>query len=462
MTKNLLESIDIITQDSRRARPGALFFALRGDKELKLRNIKDAISKDTTRVVHDIKSCEHGLYVEDIDALFTECLKALYKDTFNKLKVYGVTGTNGKTTYSYMLKSLLESYSVPTGIFGTVENSFKDNTLDTGLTSPMAEDFYAFSDEQYQNHGMKALVCEVSSHALDQRRMGLDFLDAAAFTSFSQDHLDYHKSMESYLEAKLKIKTEALKSAGYFCASPQMSELLNNDSVEILNFGKYEISSRVKGFGQEIEFISKADNKKLKGFLPLLGEYNIENFGLALMTLCHHFGADFFPDQRIFESFAPPPGRMEPVFYNKEPIAYVDYSHTPDSLEKALLTLKSMNKKMILVFGCGGNRDKDKRPLMGKVASKLADYSFISSDNPRNEKPETILLDIAKGFSGSSYEKIENRSEAIKKALEMAKDEMALVLIAGKGHEKTQEIKGKKTFFSDVDEVLNWVAKNES
>ena len=229
--------------------------------------------------------------------------------------------------------------------------------------------------------------------------------------------------------------------------------------MDVLNKGDFSVSAVQKDYGQELEF--SWQNKSLKGFLPLLGHYNTENFGLALMTLCHHFGPDFFPDERVFKEFSSPPGRMEMMLFKKEPIAYIDYSHTPDSLKKSLQTLKKIQKKIILVFGCGGNRDKDKRPQMGLIASEGADFTFITSDNPREEDQGAIMKDISRGFKGGDYLEVKRRGEAIRKALDKALSDDAIVLIAGKGHEKTQEIMGEKMFFSDVQEVEDWVNKNE-
>ena len=481
------QSLIHVTQNSRRVKMGSLFFALRGSDGDKKENVKEALNKGAVLAVHDCDDFKEGLFTLDVHRVFSDILKLLYKESFENLKIYGVTGTNGKTTYSYMLKSLLESYDVPTGIFGTIENSFREHKLETGLTSPIAEDFYAFSDVNYHQNGMRALVCEVSSHALDQKRMGLEFLDGAAFTSFSQDHLDYHKTMKSYFEAKLKIHKEASKSNSYFCASESLREFLKNPlkesskksfkesskesskeslkeslrgySVDVLNYGDYKISSIKKGYGQEIKFSLVSKNKTLKGYLPLLGEYNVENFGLALMTLCSHFGEGFFPDDRVFKRFTPPPGRMQPVLYKDFPLAYIDYSHTPDSLQKALETLRALDKKVFVVFGCGGNRDQDKRSKMGEIAEALANFSFLTSDNPRDEDPRHIINGIVSGFKKKQFVVIENRKEAIASALRKALKENALVLIAGKGHEKTQEIAGEKKHFSDLKEVQQWVEK---
>ena len=481
--KDFSTEITSLTQDSRRVLKGSIFFALRGSREAKTLNLNKALSQGAKAVVHDVDEFKEGFYVKNIHKVFSECLHLFYKESFENLKVYGVTGTNGKTTYAYMLKSLLESYNVPTGVFGTVENSFKGHALDTGLTSPIAEDFYSFNHKNYTDRGMKALVCEVSSHALDQKRMGLNFLNGAAFTSFSQDHLDYHKNMSTYLEAKLKIFKEATKDESFFCVSLDVREALvrydvyknttdlnDNESLgentelknlEVLNLGDFKISHKTNSYGFDVEFSRKFSNssqtKVLKGYLPILGSYNVSNFGLALMTLCHHFGDEFFPDSRVFKSFKTPPGRMEPVFFEKKPIAYIDYSHTPDSLEKALKTLKNLRSKVFVVYGCGGNRDSDKRAKMGAVAEAYSDLSYVTSDNPRDEDARSIINNILKGYKKTKYIVEMDRKTAIFKALEEAHKADAVVLIAGKGHEKTQEIKGETFVLSDKQEALNWL-----
>lgn len=451
-----------LTEDSRRVRPGFVFFARRGQRQNKIKYITQAKEQGALLVLHDVTKLDKGLYVDDIDLCFSKALKLLYQNSFENLKVFGVTGTNGKTTYTYMLKNMLEGYGLPTGIFGTVENSFKNKKLVTDLTSPLAEDFYSFSHENHIENGMKALVCEVSSHALDQKRMGLEFLDYACFTSFSQDHLDYHGSMDEYLRAKRKIKTEALKPQGYLCAPISLKDKLQGMNADFLGGGNFQFKVKMKNFGIDVEFSSSKKSKKISGHLPILGAYNGENFCLAMMTLCDFFGEDFFPDQRVFENFKSPPGRMEPVFYNHTPLCYIDFSHTPDSLEKALSVLKLLDKKVYTVFGCGGDRDKSKRALMGEVSEQLSDKVFLTSDNPRSEDPISIIEDIKSGLKKNNYVVEPNRKKAILKALKCALDDKALVLVAGKGHEKTQEIKGTKTPFSDKEVALNFIKSLQS
>ncbi len=445
-----------VTSDSRRARSGMLFFLLpRAD----LKYAEQA--REQGALVMHSKDIDFGVRVLDIERAFTTTLQALYSESFHGLKIYGVTGTNGKTSFSYMLKALLESYEVPTGIYGTIENRFKDNVLDTGLTSPVAEDFYKFNDENYKS-GMKAVVCEVSSHALDQKRLGLDFLSGAAFTSFSQDHLDYHGDMEEYLKAKMKITTESLLKEGFVVGHKSVKEFtsFNADKKIIvgdLNYSFNILNSSIEGIRMSF---SKGD-ESIEGVLPLIGSFNVENFSLALTCLCEHFGSDFFPDQRVFESFKQIPGRMERIDIGNNSLAFIDFSHTPDSLKKSIQTLNEYKKegqKLIVVFGCGGDRDKTKRPLMGSIATELADEVILTSDNPRFESPEEIIKDISSGLASDNFEVIENRGGAIKIALDRSLTQSVLILIAGKGHESYQEIKGVKSVFSDQRQVHNWLA----
>lgn len=452
-----------LTADTRKIKKGSVFFLLPRAEPKFVEYYQN--STETLAFFHACK--EHkdkGLFVENIEEVYSRALKDFYKASVENLKIYGVTGTNGKTTTAFLLQSLLESYGVPSGLYGTVKNGFRDNLLETNLTSPAAEDFYRFNHENYKK-GMRAVVCEVSSHALDQKRLGVEFLDGAGFTSFSQDHLDYHGTMETYLEAKVKITAEALKDKGFFVVSKDVRSL-KEWSKESLLLGEnynFEIISRTER-GSVISF-SKAE-KDIEGLLPLFGDYNASNFAMALAMLCEHFGDDFFPDERIFKDFVQIPGRMERIELGGGSSVFIDYSHTPDSLEKALETLKHSadGKKIITIFGCGGDRDKGKRPLMGALSEKLSDITIITNDNPRGETPESVIKDILSGISeggdspGVSTEL--SRALAIETGLGYSLKEPCFILIAGKGHEQTQEIMGVKKHFSDREEVLNFIKVN--
>lgn len=451
-----LKDVKDLTADTRKVKKGSLFFLMPKAEKKFITYFEN--SKDALAFVHScIEHKKKGVYVSNVEDIYFESLKFFYKESVEDLKIYGFTGTNGKTTTAFMLQTMLESYGVPTGLYGTVKNAFKDNLLETGLTSPVAEDFYRFNHTNYKK-GMRAVVCEVSSHALDQKRLGMGFLDCAGFTSFSQDHLDYHKTMKDYLHAKMKINTEALKEKGAFVISKEVKALCDwpQDAVLIGEDFKFKILERTS-LGTKLEF--SYGGKTLSGVLPLFGDYNASNFVMALVMLCKHFGEAFFPDERVFEEFKQIPGRMERIDLGGGSAAFIDYSHTPDSLEKALETLNDFaqeEQQVICVFGCGGDRDKGKRALMGAVSEKLADQSFITSDNPRSEDPFDIIKDIQKGFRSNEYTVEENRAVAILKALKVSKNKPSFILVAGKGHETTQEVKGVKKHFSDLEEVLKF------
>jgi len=462
-----------ITSDSRKLQAGSLFFVLPRAEKFFDKIFAEAVEKKAALTVHSLKAHKNvGHFVEDVEGCYSKTLQVFYKESFENLKIYGLTGTNGKTSVATMLTNLLELYDVPTGLYGTIGNFFRKEVLETGLTSSTAEDFYRFNHSNYKL-GMKAVVCEVSSHALDQKRLGLQFLDGAGFTSFSQDHLDYHKNMDAYFSAKGKILSESLKLNGFFIHPKSLGEaskLKPLSSQKVLCVGGSSCSYQIfKSDFKGIEMEFKHGAKALKGRLPLFGNYNAENFAMALVFLVEHFRnaglQDFFPDERVFEKFKQISGRMERFKIcnhqsEEESFAIVDFSHTPDSLEKALTTLKNLkpNHKLIVVFGCGGDRDAVKRPLMGKLASQMADCVFVTSDNPRTESAQRIADQILEGVVQGSNCKVQlKRRLAIQEALELACTSPSLVLIAGKGHEQTQEIGEEKAFFSDQDEIKKWV-----
>ncbi len=447
-----------LTADTRKIKKGSVFFLLPRANTKFIEYFKK--SKKSLAFIHSCQEYkDKGVFVDNIEELYFSSLKVFYKESIEKLKVYGITGTNGKTTTAFMFHSFLKLYGVPTGLYGTIHNRFKDNVLKTGLTSPVAEDFYRFNNENFKK-GMRAVICEVSSHALDQKRLSTQFLDGASFLSFSQDHLDYHKTMKRYLEAKVKITTQALKKNGFFILSKEVKKL-KIWPKEFIKLGEKYNFKILKRSAHGTRFIFLKEGNALEGEIPLLGDYNISNFSMALAMLCEHFGKDFFPDERVFKDFVQIPGRMQRLDISKDSSVFIDYCHTPDSLREALKTLKLFlkDKKIISVFGCGGDRDRAKRSLMGNVSKCLADVSIITSDNPREEDPKVIVKDILKGINGKVFVELK-RELAIQKALKLGIKEPCYILIAGKGHERTQEIKGVKRHFSDVEEVLKFIKNN--
>lgn len=393
---------------------------------------------------------------------FSQALQYFYKESFDNLTFVGVTGTNGKSSFCFMLRDLLEAHAIPTGIWGTIENSFQGNVFGTELTSPLAEDFYEQNHINFKK-GMKVVLCEVSSHALEQQRLGINFLDIAVFTSFSQDHLDYHGDMNSYFESKVKILTEALKEGGAFFTHShhdyfeRFGERCPPSTLASGRDFKFSVLSRgIDG----IRVVYEDSKSTFKGDISILGSYQGENYVLALAVffqLQNEFTFEVKPD--LSKSFRQIPGRMERFILRENAQAYVDFCHTPESLEKALATLRELNvldAPITVVFGCGGERDKDKRAIMGEIACRYADRVILTDDNPRGEDPNAIVQQIYEGCE--DWAEIEvDRGLAIFKALMPARYGDGLFLIAGKGHENYQERNGQKTFFSDRRQVLDWV-----
>ena len=371
----------------------------------------------------------------------------------------GITGTNGKTTSSHLVESVLNAGGIPTGLVGTIYYRFKDKMYEyEGRTTPDPIQWHRTLKQMLED-GAKAVACEVSSHALDQRRVWGTKFFITAFTNLSQDHLDYHGSMEDYFRAKLRL----------FVEYPQEYSLINIDD----EYGRRilrELKGKAITYGREgnlkiIDFETSIEGSKLtlewegrtyKFSSNLRGEFQAYNLSLGILV-GFLFGLDAETIQQGIERVIVP-GRFE-TFFKEGKLAIVDYAHTPDALEKVLITARRLTKgKLWVVFGAGGNRDKTKRPLMGKVAEKWADFVVITSDNPRWEEPEAIIEDILKGIEQKQKVFVQkDRKEAIKFALQNAK-EGDVVLIAGKGHEDYQEIKGVKYPFKDQDvvkEVLN-------
>lgn len=390
----------------------------------------------------------------------------------NKTKVIGVTGTNGKTTITYILRSIFEKAGFETGIIGTTGAIATGYEKSLNNTTPESLDLAQIFNE-FLNRHIKVVAMEVSSHSLDQERvLGVNF-NGAIFTNLSQDHLDYHRSFEEYAKAKKKL-----------------FDNLDSNSIAVANlddeFSKYMLSqtpakkkifvSRNKHSDIQIidEVIDKLGSRlrlKLNApiFVPqlvelktkLVGKFNIDNVALSV-ALTISEGINFETIQEALDEFHGVPGRMQKIELKNGALGIVDYSHTPDALEKVLLTCREIiqkgnnpNSKLICVFGCGGDRDKEKRPVMGKIASSIADFVVITSDNPRTENPDKIILQIYQGIPKPDRKKVillTNRDEAIDYAVEIS-NVGDIVLVAGKGHEDYQIIGQVKHHFSDIEHL---------
>jgi UDP-N-acetylmuramoyl-L-alanyl-D-glutamate--2,6-diaminopimelate ligase len=457
--------------DSRQVRQGFVFVAVDGTEKDGRLFVKDAVghgaiavvSKDEVDTGRDI--CR--VRVEDARLAVAELSCAFFNRPADRLQMIGVTGTNGKTTTVYMVGNILRAAGLKTGLITTVEYQIGERVIPASRTTPEAPALQSML-AQVVGAGCRSLAMEVSSHALSQKRTaGIDF-DAAVFTNLTQDHLDYHQTMESYFDAKKLLFSDLGRK------KKQAAAVINVDDPcgERLS-GWNEIRANVLTYGMGTNAKIRAEDIKLSASgssflavtpwgttrieLALLGRFNISN-ALAATACCGSMGIKLDVIAKALSNVTSVPGRLENIPTKKGFQVFVDYAHTDDALGHVLKTLREIVKgRIILVFGCGGNRDRTKRQLMGQVASHLADYSVVTSDNPRKENPSDIIAQIKEGFGGSqAFEIIEDRAEAIKRAVNMAADG-DVVLIAGKGHENFQEFANMSVSFDDRQVVRRYL-----
>ena len=458
-----------ITRDTRQVIEGSLFIAVIGLKVDGHDLINDAIEKGARVIVHskDISDIKEGVaYIKVSDT--RECMAIIAKTFFNiqddDLTFLGVTGTNGKTTSTYMMKHILEHAGNKVGLIGTIANYIGDKMIPTSMTTPEAIELFRLIKDM-REAGCKYCLMEVSSHASAMGRVeGLNF-SRGMFTNLTQDHMDYHKTFENYYNAKFKFIKSA-KTAVINCDDQYGKKMLNtlhedsNDDKVVTSYGVDNGYVRAKNLNLQANgstfdlYIGEEFKGNVKLHIP--GLYNIYN---ALGVIGMLVVAGYVTVEEVIEAFdtmKAVAGRCERVYHDKmNSTIVVDYAHTPDGLENILETMKEVVKgKLITVFGCGGDRDKTKRPLMGAIAEKYSDVTIVTSDNPRTEDPHRIIEDILEGIK-DSHTVIEDRKEAIEYACRIAgKDD--IVVIAGKGHEDYQIIGTVKHHFSDKETVINY------
>jgi UDP-N-acetylmuramoyl-L-alanyl-D-glutamate--2,6-diaminopimelate ligase len=377
------------------------------------------------------------------------------------LRLIGVTGTNGKTTTTHLIQATLEGAGRPTGLLGTIGNRLGDKVLPAAHTTPEALDLQALL-HQLVNLGAQGVVMEVSSHALALHRVeGAEF-DVAVFTNLTQDHLDFHRDMEDYF----KVKASLFQNLGQGVKGGPKYAVINGDDpysarlktlipVPVITYGcspECQVRARdinLTAGGATCRVTWPEGETELE--LQLTGRFNIYN-ALAAFTVAWREGIDHVAIVKTLGEVKGVPGRLEQVRQGQPFNVVVDYAHTPDGLENVLQAARQVTKgDLIVVFGCGGNRDRGKRPLMGKAAVRLSDYCIITSDNPRDEDPEAIIADILPGVEevpGASYQVVVDRRRAIAAALARARPG-DMVVIAGKGHETYQIVKGRILPFDD-------------
>ncbi len=448
-----------IKTDSRKVQKGDTFVAIKGATVDGHDYIESAIKNGATKII-----CEHGNY--DVDTLIVPDTKEYlqnyivsnFKDEVNKLDIIGITGTNGKTTTSYLTYQMLNKLGVKTAYIGTIGFYIDDDIKELPNTTPEILEVYSMLIEALEK-GCKAVVMEVSSHALSLKRVeGLNF-KIEAFTNLTEDHLDYHKTMENYLNAKLKI-LDQLKSDGTI--------IVNNDD----EYGKYFKQKNFKTIGfnesnyQILDYESDTNGTNINFKYNdniysvktnLRGKFNVYNY-MTTLAIINTYKYSIDEIISITKSVYPPKGRCEQVIV-RDAEAIIDYAHTPDAVEKIINSfLENKQGRIITIVGCGGDRDPMKRPIMGKIATEKSDYVIFTNDNPRTEDPNTIMNDIIAGVSKDNYEIILDRKSAINKGLSLLKTNDTL-LILGKGHEDYQIIGHEKHHLDDKEIVLEYLKK---
>lgn len=459
------EDIEIsnLQYDSRKIKSGDIFFAISGFNVDGHNFISKAIENGAKAVVveKDIPMINGITYirVENGRRALSVAASNFYNKPSEKMKIIGVTGTNGKTTSAFMLKGILEAKGYKVGLIGTIANYIGDREIHTEKTTPESLELQRLFSEMVENN-IDYCVMEVSSHSLELDRVyGIEF-SQGIFTNLTQDHLDFHKTFENYFNAKSKLFKMSRHSVINIDDSYGV-QLLEKINSKVTTYS-IERESDLKGFNIDLEstgiiFNLQVNKKVYELKLPIPGRYNVYNV-LGCIGAALDEGIDM---EDIIDGLSKVtvPGRCENLTLGMDLGFQVirDYSHTPDSLKNILENLRELTKgKLICVFGCGGDRDKTKRPIMGDIGTELSDMAIITSDNPRSEDPYMILEDIKAGVKKSNYKLIENRKEAIRAALLLAKKD-DIIVIAGKGHETYQILQNGTIHFDEKEVVLELI-----
>lgn len=482
-------AIDIasIAYDSRKVTKGTIFVAVRGEHRDGHDFIAEAIRKGATAVVYEKALSGEHLAEDDMPSFIrvSDSRRALaclsnnfYKRPSEDLSVIGVTGTNGKTTTTYLIKSILETWGKKVGLIGTIRYSIVDREFPALHTTPESVEFQGLLSEMASAE-CSHIVTEVSSHALEQRRVDYTRFVSVVFTNLTRDHLDFHGTMEKYYASKKHLFTELLADAG--TAVINIDDAWGRRLLKDLTEGPHLQNRRVLpsiityGIEREADITAtdirssregttmflRCGNRSCRMESPLIGMFNGYNI-LAAVSVGIALNVPMEAIAEGIRKLGAIKGRFEKVDAGQDFLCIVDYAHTPDALERLLLSARELiagignrqtathgrSPRIIIVFGCGGDRDRGKRPVMGEIATRLSDYVIITSDNPRSENPSEIIREITSGVHRENFRIIADRGDAIAAAIgEASADD--IVLIAGKGHEDYQEIAGIRHEFSD-------------
>jgi UDP-N-acetylmuramoyl-L-alanyl-D-glutamate--2,6-diaminopimelate ligase len=462
-------NISGVSFDSKKVKEGFLFVALTGENTDGHSYIDSAVKNGAKALIveklPEINSQEVSVVqVNDSRAALAVVSANFFGHPTKELTLVGITGTNGKTTITYLLESIWQHQNKKSGIIGTIDYRYADIIKPSSMTTPESLDLMGMFREMRES-GVETVAMEVSSHAIDKQRVAQCHFDSAVFTNLTQDHLDYHDSMENYFEVKKRLFTEFLEES----EKEEKYSIINIDdpfgvrlvedvsgnivtySIANPNANVYAQFSTITAYGIEAKVVTPKGELQIKS--TLFGEHNLSNILAAVAAACS-LGTSNEDIEKGIANIDSVPGRLEGIPNENGFNVLVDYAHTPDALKNVLLASRPLTKgRLILVFGCGGDRDNAKRPLMGKIGKELSDVLIVTSDNPRTEDPEVILDHIEEGVyqareSEKPYHRIADRAQAIKQAIRSAQKNDT-ILIAGKGHEDYQIIGTTKHPFDD-------------
>ncbi len=446
-----------LAYDSRQVRPGTLFLAVPGEKTDGAEHVPAAAKAGAAAVLSEKERRLSDLpqaVVPDARAAMAAAARAFFGDPAAKMRLAAITGTNGKTTTAYLVRHVLGQAGKKCGMTGTVEYDLGAGAIPARMTTPESLDLYRFYSEM-SRAGCGFAVSEVSSHSLVKRRVeGLRFA-AAVFTNLTQDHLDFHGSMENYFQAKALLFAGLEESAAAVLNAddPYTARLAGMTGARVVTFGLAG-SADVRAQVMSLSTVGTVFKLRAGGFqaevhLPLLGAHNVHN-ALAAAAACAELGLDMGRIAEGLATFDGVPGRLESIDCGQDFRVLVDYAHTDDALRSVLNAVRELYpRRIITVFGCGGDRDRGKRPKMGRVVEELSDVAVVTSDNPRSERPEAIIEDILTGLEEPGRAVVvPDRAAAIARAVELARPG-DVVLIAGKGHESYQIVGDRRLDFDD-------------
>lgn len=461
-----LLGIDVndIKIDNRKVEKGDIFIALSGVKNNGNDYIELALQNGAIAVISDEKQGEKIINVENARSAFSIMSKNYFGGKCDNMHIVAVTGTNGKTSVCNITADILQGAGYKVGVIGTLGARIGDKSIDTGFTTPDPYILHSIFKDM-ENQGVTYVIMEASAHAIALNKLdGIKF-DVSLLTNITEDHLDFFETMDNYAETKINLFKSDKSKQGLYCAGKDYISLLKKSSdIPLQSYGfnvdcDYYVKIKERSFnGASFEIIDgKYDKFDIK--TPLIGQFNIENT-IAAFAICQSLGIKEDEILKGIREIKPVEGRFN-VIKKGDVNIVIDFAHTPDGLEKVLKTAKDIAKgKIVVIFGCGGDRDRLKRPIMGEIASKYADDIILTSDNPRTEEPLEIINEIKKGVKKDCLI-IENRRDAIRYSLQKYNGNETII-IAGKGAEKYQEIMGVKYPYNDFDVIDEFFKSNNN